>query len=72
MRAADLDAVARRLRAQGAISDTYADLPFAARYPRILAEHPLLAHLGPEPLELACFFSPPVVPGSYEKGKTTE
>jgi quercetin dioxygenase-like cupin family protein len=24
---------------------------------------------GPEPLELACFFSPPVVPGSYEKGK---
>ena len=24
---------------------------------------------GPEPLEIACFFSPPVVPGSYEKGK---
>ncbi|HYM82618.1 MAG TPA: cupin domain-containing protein [Candidatus Dormibacteraeota bacterium] len=23
---------------------------------------------GPEPLELVCFFSPPVVPGSYEKG----
>lgn len=23
---------------------------------------------GPEPLEIACFFSPPVVPGSYEKG----
>jgi quercetin dioxygenase-like cupin family protein len=22
---------------------------------------------GPEPLELVCFFSPPVVPGSYEK-----
>ena len=22
---------------------------------------------GPEPLEIACFFSPPVVPGSYEK-----
>jgi mannose-6-phosphate isomerase-like protein (cupin superfamily) len=27
---------------------------------------------GPEPLEIACFFSPPVVPGSYEKGKTPE
>ena len=26
---------------------------------------------GPEPLEIACFFSPPVVPGSYEKGKTS-
>jgi mannose-6-phosphate isomerase-like protein (cupin superfamily) len=24
---------------------------------------------GPEPLELVCFFSPPVVPGSYEKGR---
>jgi quercetin dioxygenase-like cupin family protein len=24
---------------------------------------------GPEPLELVCFFSPPVVPGSYEKGQ---
>jgi quercetin dioxygenase-like cupin family protein len=24
---------------------------------------------GPEPLELVCFFSPPVVPGSYERGK---
>jgi quercetin dioxygenase-like cupin family protein len=24
---------------------------------------------GPGPLELVCFFSPPVVPGSYEKGK---
>jgi quercetin dioxygenase-like cupin family protein len=24
---------------------------------------------GPEPLELVCFFSPPVIPGSYEKGK---
>lgn len=24
---------------------------------------------GPEPLELVCFFSPPVVPGSYEKGE---
>lgn len=23
---------------------------------------------GPEPLELVCFFSPPVVPGSYERG----
>jgi len=23
---------------------------------------------GPEALELVCFFSPPVVPGSYEKG----
>jgi quercetin dioxygenase-like cupin family protein len=23
---------------------------------------------GPEQLELVCFFSPPVVPGSYEKG----
>lgn len=23
---------------------------------------------GPEPMELCCFFSPPVVPGSYEKG----
>jgi len=23
---------------------------------------------GPEPLELLCFFSPPVVPGSYERG----
>jgi len=23
---------------------------------------------GPEPLELVCFFSPPVVSGSYEKG----
>jgi quercetin dioxygenase-like cupin family protein len=23
---------------------------------------------GPEPLELVCFFSPPVVPGSYEAG----
>ncbi len=22
---------------------------------------------GPEPLELVCFFAPPVVPGSYEK-----
>ena len=22
---------------------------------------------GPEPLELVCFFSPPVVPGSYER-----
>lgn len=22
---------------------------------------------GPEPLELVCFFSPPVVPGAYEK-----
>jgi quercetin dioxygenase-like cupin family protein len=22
---------------------------------------------GPEPLELVCFFSPPVVPGSYEE-----
>jgi quercetin dioxygenase-like cupin family protein len=22
---------------------------------------------GPEPLQLVCFFSPPVVPGSYEK-----
>lgn len=22
---------------------------------------------GPDPLELVCFFSPPVVPGSYEK-----
>jgi quercetin dioxygenase-like cupin family protein len=22
---------------------------------------------GPEPLELVCFFTPPVVPGSYEK-----
>ena len=26
---------------------------------------------GPEPLELVCFFSPPVVPGSYEKGRAT-
>lgn len=25
---------------------------------------------GPEPLELVCFFSPPVVPGSYEKGSS--
>ncbi|MGQ0607842.1 MAG: cupin domain-containing protein [Chloroflexota bacterium] len=24
---------------------------------------------GPEPLELVCFFSPPVVPGSYERGR---
>lgn len=24
---------------------------------------------GPEPLELICLFSPPVVPGSYERGK---
>jgi quercetin dioxygenase-like cupin family protein len=24
---------------------------------------------GPAPLELVCFFSPPVIPGSYEKGK---
>lgn len=24
---------------------------------------------GPEPLELVCFFSPPVVPGSYESAK---
>ncbi len=23
---------------------------------------------GPEPLELVCFFSPPVIPGSYEHG----
>lgn len=23
---------------------------------------------GPEPLQLVCFFSPPVVPGSYERG----
>jgi mannose-6-phosphate isomerase-like protein (cupin superfamily) len=23
---------------------------------------------GPEPLELVCLFSPPVVPGSYERG----
>jgi oxalate decarboxylase/phosphoglucose isomerase-like protein (cupin superfamily) len=23
---------------------------------------------GPEPLELACIFSPPVIPGSYERG----
>lgn len=27
---------------------------------------------GPDPLELVCFFSPPVVPGSYEKGKQPE
>jgi quercetin dioxygenase-like cupin family protein len=27
---------------------------------------------GPEPLEIACFFSPPVVPGSYEKGERSE
>ena len=26
---------------------------------------------GPEPLEIACFFSPPVVPGSYEKGQSS-
>ncbi len=26
---------------------------------------------GPDPLELVCFFSPPVVPGSYEKGRGT-
>ena len=25
---------------------------------------------GPESMELVCFFSPPVVPGSYEKGPT--
>jgi ectoine hydroxylase-related dioxygenase (phytanoyl-CoA dioxygenase family) len=37
-----LDAVARRLHAQGAIRDTYADLPFAARYPRVLGEYPQL------------------------------
>ncbi len=24
---------------------------------------------GPEPLELLCVFTPPVIPGSYEKGK---
>jgi quercetin dioxygenase-like cupin family protein len=24
---------------------------------------------GPEPLELACVFSPPVIPGSYERGR---
>jgi quercetin dioxygenase-like cupin family protein len=24
---------------------------------------------GPEPLELVCFFSPPVVPGSYEAAR---
>lgn len=24
---------------------------------------------GPEPLELVCFFTPPVIPGSYERGK---
>jgi hypothetical protein len=23
---------------------------------------------GPEPLELVCLFSPPVIPGSYERG----
>ena len=27
---------------------------------------------GPEPLEIACFFSPPVVPGSYDKGQKLE
>ncbi len=26
---------------------------------------------GPDPLELVCFFSPPVVPGSYEKKGTS-
>ena len=26
---------------------------------------------GPEPLELVCLFSPPVIPGSYEKGRTS-
>jgi quercetin dioxygenase-like cupin family protein len=26
---------------------------------------------GPEPLELVCFFSPPVEPGSYEGGRRT-
>ena len=31
-----LDDVARRLHAEGVISDTYSDLPFASRYPRIL------------------------------------
>ena len=25
---------------------------------------------GPEPLEIACFFAPPVVPGSYEKSRS--
>jgi quercetin dioxygenase-like cupin family protein len=25
---------------------------------------------GPEPLELVCFFSPPVVPGSYERSRS--
>lgn len=25
---------------------------------------------GPEPLQLVCLFSPPVVPGSYERGRS--
>lgn len=37
-----LDRVARQLHDEGAISDVHADLPFASRYPRILAEYPQL------------------------------
>ena len=37
-----LDTIARRLHAEGVIADAYADLPFEARYPRVLAEYPRL------------------------------
>ncbi len=37
-----LDDVALRLHAEGVISSTYDDLPFASRYPRILGEYPQL------------------------------
>ncbi len=37
-----LDEVVLQLHDEGLISDTYADLPFASRYPRVLGEYPQL------------------------------